>query len=234
MWIVKEEFNDITIDCLTPPTCYFDGSPLKLLTSKLLNFDLEPGSGKKDAHAIDMECRCQKCGWYDPFGVPLHKRQYNKLSAFLSTDDSIETEGSTTGYITGMMINPDALGSSMDSCWDRTNDPKGHMPTPDFKINCFHCKENGRVEPMFFRYAYISNPTDKLGQYYSELNQLEYKCKKCEWIAKFLVEADREYLDKVMDSREKAGFQRNLYYMPPEEWSEDAEIKQKLKALGYW
>ena len=87
---------------------------------------------------------------------------------------------------------------------------------------------------MFFRYAYIGEKKNELTEVYSKLNQLEYKCKECEWTTKFLVESDEEYLNKIKDAREKAGYHRNLYYLPPDEWAEDEQIAQKLKDLGYW
>lgn len=232
MWIITEDVDDIVIDCATPPTCWFDGTQPKLMTSKLMNFDLVPGSGKRDAHAIDMEFRCQVCGWWDIFGVPIHKRQYEKLHEMLTGGPTVREEEIGCGLITGMMINPDCLGSDMSKAWEETNDLRGHQPK--FDVLCYHCKQNGHDERLFFRYSYFAEKGDETEKVYGRLNQLEYKCKKCEWTTKFLVEADSDYIDKIMTNREKAGYHRNLYYLPPDEWSEDEEIKKKLESLGYW
>ena len=230
MWVVEEQGNDILIDCHTQSLCPFDGSGEKLLTSKLLNFDLVPGSGEKDAHAIDMECRCQECGHWDIFGVALSESEHNKLYAVLNMGGA-PTAKSDLGQITGMMINQDALGTSMDEKWEKTNDPRGHKPK--FAVTCIHCKNNGYHENMFFRYSYIAPRDDEINKIYGALNQIEYKCKKCAWTTKFLVEAGGAYLTEIMDMREKAGYHRHLYYMPPEEWNEDKEIEKQLAALGY-
>ena len=231
MWTVKEEGDDIIVDCKSMPTCPHDGSLEKLLTSKLLNFDLEPGSGKRDAHAIDMECRCQRCGHLDTFGVALSKSEYIKLYRLLHVQGLIKEATSDFGVITGMMINPDALGSDMDKNWTKTYSATGH--TPKFNVMCYHCGKRNIESEMFFRYAFISNMDDAINKVYGMLNQIEYKCIKCAWTTKFLVEAPADYLLKVQDIREKQGFNRNLYYMTPEEWLKNKEIEKQLSALGY-
>ena len=186
--------------------------------------------GAPDAHAIDMECRCQKCGYWEAFGVALSKREYEPLFQMLHVGGA-ETAETDVGKITGMMINPDALGTDMDDCWEKTNDLRGHKPK--FAIICYHCKQNGYHEEMFLRYSYMAPRDDHINEIYGCLNQLEYKCKKCAWTTKFLVETSGGYLSGIMDKREKAGYHRHLYHQEPGEWAEDKEIEKQLQALGY-
>ncbi len=232
MWTVKRDLDDVIVDCLRPITCPHCGGVEKLLMSKLLNFDLEPGSGKREAHAIDMECRCQSCGHWETFGVAIKKSEYDRMSVMLNDSPLKDNYAeSDTGIIKGMLMNMDAMGSSMKDHWERTNDMRGHVSK--FDVLCYHCKLHGHEIKMFLRYAYISPREDATQQVYGTLNQIEYKCKKCAWTTKFLVEDDQDYLKEVMDMREKGGCHRNLFYLKPEQWAEDEEMKKQLAALGY-
>lgn len=67
-------FQDYCRHCRNDGTLNY----MKLFMIKFLNFDLEPGSGKMDAHAFDMELRCAACGFHDVFGVAVSKEQYEQ------------------------------------------------------------------------------------------------------------------------------------------------------------
>lgn len=227
MWEVKHEGDSVFVDCRFRPTCPHCSIPVDVLQAKLLNFDLVPYSGKRDAHAIDTECICPKCGYWDVFGVALSKDEYKALRKICG--NNVEEFKTPTGLTTRMMMNVDAIGHRMPG-WKETNDARGHKP--DFAIKCYHCKANGYDENLFFRYSYIAPLDDHTQLTFGNVNQIEYKCSRCGNIAKFLPTMSEEYHKSIMERRKKAGFGA-LYYMSPDEWKEDKEIERQLEALGY-
>ena len=67
------------------PLCRYCGKVLQPVALKLLNFQLnEPAwweRGEKNAYAIDVECWCEDCGYWVPFGVACPKDHWEKVKA---------------------------------------------------------------------------------------------------------------------------------------------------------
>lgn len=65
------------------PTCPYCGGYLEAVAVKLLNFQLnEPAwweRGEKRAHAIDVECWCPECGYWEPYGVAVSEDHWNAV-----------------------------------------------------------------------------------------------------------------------------------------------------------
>src|SRR5512135_222246 len=66
----------------TGPYCGFRLEPVAL---KLLNFQLNEQAwweeGEKRAYAIDVECWCPVCGYWEPYGVACPKDHWEKVRA---------------------------------------------------------------------------------------------------------------------------------------------------------
>lgn len=82
-WTIEPLGGSLRIDCNFQPYCRHCKNNgvlnyMKLFMIKFLNFDLEPGSGKMDAHAFDMELRCPACGYHMVCGVAASKKDYEE------------------------------------------------------------------------------------------------------------------------------------------------------------
>jgi len=89
---INEETNDVSVTCKLIPTCflcslpenggrkvYMDGWALRPQ-----NFELEPGSGVKDAYALDTTVTCPVCGSCEVFGTAISKREYEAIRRVLN------------------------------------------------------------------------------------------------------------------------------------------------------
>lgn len=62
--------------CLFQPKCQFCETNMQVWTIKPQNFEINDGTGHKNAHAMDIEMWCPTCGYTEMFGVPISKEHY--------------------------------------------------------------------------------------------------------------------------------------------------------------
>jgi len=119
-----------------------------------------------------------------------------------------------------IVIGDGAMPHDMSLAWKRTNDYIGH--TPLFDVFCKYHKE----DEMFMRYSQLVPKHLEFSRLAGQKNQVEYKCMKCGWVARFFIDEDEEYLDKVKGWRIQRGLSEH-------QWEEDEEKKKQLQTLGY-
>jgi len=69
--------------CLFQPICEFDGAKMELGMYKPLEFGINDGSKKKNAHAVDVVMICPECGFKDVFGVAVSKAHYDSIQKYI-------------------------------------------------------------------------------------------------------------------------------------------------------
>lgn len=111
--------------------------------------------------------------------------------------------------------------------WIRTDDKVGFKA--NFPIICHHCNKE-----MFLRNSELTylNQNWYGNVQASPVLKVMYKCIPCAQVYWFYIERpyiDNDYWNEILKRRDN----HFLYVPPPETWSEDARIQQRLKDLGY-
>ena len=111
--------------------------------------------------------------------------------------------------------------------WVRTYDMWGLKAT--FDVICPHCNEK-----MFVRTSELTLPRRNfLGRVQVKATlTVMYKCIPCALVNWFYVDhpyIDNDYWNEILKIRDN----HPLWVPPPETWSEDAKVQQRLKDLGY-
>jgi len=104
--------------------------------------------------------------------------------------------------------------------WKRIEDRLGHAPIEEnLKIICPNCKID-----MLQRNSIIwpgNTPP---------INEVGWKCPRCAYYKKFIIEDTREYIEEVLKRRDG-----HNWMMPPlKTWTDDDEAALQLEALGYF
>jgi len=85
-WVEDDEsLTGLTCDFI--PKCLYCNAPMNPDTVKLSNFQINDGTGEKNAHATDVEVCCPDCGCWITFGVAISKERFEK------TTKNLEQEG---------------------------------------------------------------------------------------------------------------------------------------------
>jgi hypothetical protein len=62
------------------PVCHYDNIPMENTCIKILHFPLnEPEyweKGKWNGYALDVECECPQCGYWETFGVAVDPKHW--------------------------------------------------------------------------------------------------------------------------------------------------------------
>lgn len=115
--------------------------------------------------------------------------------------------------------------------WVRTDTIVGHVR--NFTHKCSSCGH----DKMVFRLSNMIPASRQLimgegNKCFVEdpCNIMAFKCERCSLMDRFIVDDDKEYIDKILKLR----YGNTLYNPPKEVWeAESEEIKQRLADLGY-
>lgn len=114
--------------------------------------------------------------------------------------------------------------------WKRTNCVLGH------KRNFTHICSSCGHDKFTLRSSRVISGSMKLipgkeNKFWSEepCNVFMFKCNQCSLADRFIVDDDKEYIEKILKLRDGV----MLYVPPKEEWERDEEIKKRLEILGY-
>ena len=75
LW-VGDESSTTGLRCLFTPQCRFCNVGMEFWNAIPRNFAINDGTGKKNAHAVDILTWCPECGSIDLFGVAVSKEHY--------------------------------------------------------------------------------------------------------------------------------------------------------------
>ena len=78
LW-VGDESSTTGLRCLFTPQCRFCNVGMEFWNAVPQRFAINDGTGKKNAHAVDILTRCPKCGNTDLFGVAISKEHYEHI-----------------------------------------------------------------------------------------------------------------------------------------------------------
>jgi len=208
--------------CTFHPKCPFCKTPLRVLTTNLLDFKLDEEQ-EINSHALDVDFMCPACGYLDIFGVAISEEHWGRILKLLA--DLMEKEEAVylgdVEEIRGEKNVVHGVSVKHTPLWERTYNIEAHKPK--FEVKCFHCGED-----MTLRHTTLHYHDDGSHEY--ELNQACYKCARCGWFIRFNIIDEVSYLKEIHTK-----FRKDIIHHPPvEEWSEDKEKERQLKSLGYW
>jgi len=76
LWVGDESVTT-GLKCLFTPTCALCETSMEFANAKPQNFAINDGTGKKNAHALDVLMWCPECGCIEIFGVAVSKEHYD-------------------------------------------------------------------------------------------------------------------------------------------------------------
>ena len=83
-WKVVDNGTFSGLEADFQPVCHYCLTPMESSCIKLVHFPLnEPAywlKGQRNGRAIDCECECPRCGYWETFGVAVSKEHWNKVN----------------------------------------------------------------------------------------------------------------------------------------------------------
>jgi len=129
------------------------------------------------------------------------------------------------------------MASETRELWEKTDDKYGLRPKEPLYCPLCACRKPPIESQLVMRRSYIHSVPDirvtfaeKGSTVRPYAADMAFKCPRCDFFIVCGVPLEMEYAQKVIALRDG----KENFILPVDEWDENAEIKSRLKALGYW